>query len=76
MFELNFIDEKTSLEGKKFIFVTALLDFPITLSGDLASPFLNSTKYYFPSLSISSLSFSDNALTTESPTPCRPPDTL
>ena len=36
----------------------------------------SSTKYFFPSLSISSLSFSDKALTTETPTPCKPPDTL
>ena len=47
-----------------------------TLSGAFAFPFLNSIKYFFPSLSISSLRFSDNALTTDTPTPCKPPDIL
>ena len=37
---------------------------------------LISIKYFFPSLFISNSSFSDNALTTETPTPCSPPETL
>ena len=38
--------------------------------------FLNSIKYFFPSLLISNSNFSDKALTTETPTPCKPPETL
>ena len=33
-------------------------------------------KYFFSSLLISNSNFSDNALTTDTPTPCNPPDTL
>ena len=69
-------DEKISLEGKKVIWVPDCLDFPTTFKGALASPFLNSTKYFFPSLLISNSNFSDNAFTTETPTPCNPPETL
>ena len=36
----------------------------------------NSIKYFFPSLLISNFNFSDNALTTDTPTPCKPPETL
>ena len=50
MLELNFIEEKISFEGKKVISVPVSFDFPISLSGDFASPFLNSIKYFFPSL--------------------------
>ena len=46
MFELNFVDEKISFEGKKFIFVPVLLDLPITLRGNFALPFINSMKYF------------------------------
>ena len=67
---LNFIEEKISFDGRKVICVPVFLDFPITLSGFFASPLINSIKYFLPSLSISSSSFSDKALTTETPTPC------
>ena len=40
--ELNFIDEKISLEGKKVICVPLFFDFPTTFSGDFASPFSTS----------------------------------
>jgi hypothetical protein len=69
IFALNFIDEKISLDGRKVIFVPVSLDFPISLRGFTASPSLNSMKYFFPSLFISNSNFSDNALTTETPTP-------
>ena len=39
-------------------------------------PSLNSIKYSFFSLNIVSVNFSDKALTTETPTPCNPPETL
>ena len=74
--ELNFVEEKISFEGRKFITVPLFFDFPINLRGLTESPFLNSIKYFFPSLSIVSFNFSDKALTTETPTPCSPPETL
>ena len=58
------------------ISVPVSFDFPIILIGALASPFLNSIKYFFPSLFIPNINFSDNAFTTETPTPCNPPETL
>ena len=69
MTKLNFVDEKICLEGKKFILVPVLFEFPIALSEVLASPLTNSTKYFFPSLSMNKSSFSESALTTETPTP-------
>ena len=47
---LNFIDEKTSLDGKKQIFVPFCLLEPFFLSGLMVSPFLNNISYSFPSL--------------------------
>ena len=41
--ELNFVSEKISFEGKKFILVPVFLLLPITFKGDDALPFLNST---------------------------------
>ena len=38
-------------------------------------PFSNSASQWLPSRSISSRSRLDRALTTETPTPCRPPET-
>ena len=49
---------------------------PVTASGATASPSRNSMKCSLPSRQIVSLSQVDSALTTETPTPCRPPDTL
>ena len=72
----NLIDENISLDGKKVTWVPVSFALPITFNGDLAFPLLNSIKYFFPSLLISNFNFSDNALTTETPTPCKPPDTL
>ena len=48
--EEKFIEEKISLDGKKVICVPVSFDLPTTLSGDFASPSLNSMKYFFPSL--------------------------
>ena len=45
-------------------------------NGLIEFPSLNVISYSFPSLKIFNSSFSDNALTTETPTPCRPPETL
>ena len=76
IFGLNLIAEKISFEGKKVISVPLFLDLPTIFIGDFASPFLNSIKYFLPSLLISNCNFSDKALTTDTPTPCKPPDTL
>ena len=70
------MEEKISFEGKKVICVPEFFDFPTTFKADFAFPFLNSIKYFFPSLLISNSNFSDNALTTDTPTPCNPPETL
>ena len=76
IFELNSVEEKIFFEGKKVICVPVSFDFPIIFNGAFASPSLNSIKYFFSSLEISSFNFSDNAFTTETPTPCKPPETL
>ena len=76
MFALNFIEEKTSFDGKKVIFVPVSFDLPIAFNGDFASPFLNSIKNFFPSLLISNCNYADKAFTTETPTPGNPPETL
>ena len=73
---LNFTDEKISLEGKKFILVPLFFVFPIFFNGLTVFPFSNLISYSFPSLKIFSLSSLDNAFTTETPTPCKPPETL
>ena len=49
---------------------------PIFLRGFIDLPSLNNISYSFPSLKILSSRFSDNALTTETPTPCNPPETF
>ena len=73
---LNFIDEKISFDGEKVILVPNSFDLPIIFKGYFASPLLNSVKYFLPSLFISNSNFSDKALTTDTPTPCKPPETL
>ena len=49
---------------------------PTTLSGATTSPWANSTKCSRPSRQTRKTSFVDKALTTDTPTPCRPPETL
>ena len=46
VFGLNLIEEKISFEGKNVICVPVSLDLPSFLSGALASPLLNSIKYF------------------------------
>ena len=74
--KLNLTEEKTSLDGKNFICVPEFFDFPISLNGFNAFPFLNSIRYFFPPRSIINSNFSESALTTETPTPCNPPEIL
>ena len=49
---------------------------PTTASGATASPSRNSMECSWPSRQMVSFSQVDSALTTETPTPCSPPDTL
>ena len=66
--ELNSIDEKISLKVKtyscSFFFVL-----PSFFKGFIEFPSLNFISYSLPSLNILSSNFSDNAFTTETPTP-------
>ena len=39
-------------------------------------PFLKVAEYSFPFLQIVNFKYYDNALTTDTPTPCKPPETL
>ena len=48
--ELNLIDEKISLDGKKVILVPFFLVFPIFFKGFTEFPSLNLISYSFPSL--------------------------
>ena len=51
------------------------LDLPVTFNALLTIHF--QTQYYvLPSLLISKIKFSDKAFTTDTPTPCNPPETL
>ena len=76
MLALNLMFEKISFDGKKFIFVPDNLVFLTNLIEFEAFPFLKEIKYSFSSLNIVKSNFSDRALTTDTPTPCRPPETL
>ena len=52
------------------------VDVPTTCMSPCGAPRANSCRYTFPSRSTSQTSHSESALTTEIPTPCRPPETL
>ena len=49
---------------------------PVTLSEETASPRSKRISWTLPSRQIFSCSQSESAFTTDTPTPCRPPDTL
>ena len=51
-------------------------DTPIVCMSVVGSPRANSCRYTFPSRRTSATSHSESAFTTETPTPCRPPETL
>ena len=80
--KLKLISLKIFVVGRKVILVPVknwLLIFsesPITFNSLLTIPFSNSILYTLPFLFIYKFRYSDNALTTETPTPCKPPDTL
>ena len=73
---LNLIDEKICFEGKNVILVPFFFVLPNFLRGLTELPSLNLISYSLPSLKIFKSNFSDNALTTDTPTPCKPPETL
>ena len=73
---LNFTEEKICLDGKKVILVPFFFVLPIFFNGLIVFPSLNLISYSFPDLKMFKISSSDNALTTDTPTPCNPPDTL
>ena len=76
-FESKSVLVKILLSGVNVTFVPFLLStLPISFSGLTASPLLKSILYSLPSLKIFSSSLFDRALTTETPTPCKPPETL
>ncbi len=73
----NSVMVKVCFEGRNVTSVPRLSPAsPVTASGATASPSRNSMACSLPSRQIVSLSQVDSALTTETPTPCRPPDTL
>ena len=49
---------------------------PVTASGATGTPWRNSIWCTLPLRQMRSFSHSDSALTTDTPTPCRPPETL
>ncbi len=83
VFRSNSMVEKVSAEGKKVTLVpvsgSPLGRFgasPVTFRGDTASPLAKRISWILPSRQIFRSSQSDRALTTLTPTPCRPPETL
>ena len=76
---LNSVSSKTPGSGQKVTIVPrrprgegpAVSSFPLGFP-----PLANSIRWRVPSRSISSTSRRDSAFTTDTPTPCSPPDTL
>src|SRR3954470_103432 len=64
------------LEARKWTSVPRRSLRPVTLSGSTATPSRNSIWFTCPSRQIVRRSHSESAFTTDTPTPCRPPDTL
>ncbi len=62
--------------GRKWISVPVFSLFPVCVSGPSGAPFVNDISYKLPFLRILILSFVDRALTTDTPTPCNPPEIL
>ena len=75
--ESNSVREKVSGEGRKVTSVPRRsAASPTAASGASATPLVKLIAYSVPSLKILSLRETERALTTETPTPCRPPETL
>ena len=68
--------KSVSIEGKNVIFVPFFLVFPTFFKGFIELPSLNLISYSLPSLNIFNSRVSERAFTTDTPTPCKPPETL
>jgi hypothetical protein len=72
----NSVASKISASGRKVMMVpVAVVGSPL-VSSVCGTPRAYSWSQVKPSRRTSISSFSDSALTTETPTPCRPPETL
>ncbi len=67
---------KVSVAAMKWTSVPRRSVVPTTASGATGTPWRNSIWWMWPLRQILSFSHSDSALTTDTPTPCRPPETL
>ena len=74
--ELNLVEEKISFDGKNTILVPVFFVFPISFKGFKEFPSLKVIEYSLLFLKILRSNFSERALTTDTPTPCKPPETL
>ena len=72
----NLVCVNIFFEGVNVTFVPDFSLFPTFSSFVLGSPSEYSCLYFAPSLSISKTNLLLRAFTTETPTPCRPPETL
>ena len=75
----NSSSSKISRSGRNVIVVPVsflLSVLPAAIRSVVGSPRANSWRVIFPSRRTSTLSHSDSAFTTETPTPCSPPETL
>ena len=72
----NRVSVKISVSGLKVTVVPVPFAFPTTLSFLTVSPRSNAMWWRLPSRSTQTSSFSESAFTTDTPTPCSPPDTL
>ena len=73
---LNLTAEKIFFDGRKVILVPFFFVLPIFFNGLMVFPSLNLISYSLPYLKMFSFNSSDKAFTTDTPTPCKPPDTL
>src|SRR5699024_3325420 len=73
---LNSVISNTLGSGLKCIIVPVLLLLPTSPNSDTGSPLVNSCIYSLSFLLTFTFNHSDRAFTTETPTPCNPPDTL
>ena len=72
----NSVSVKISVSGRNVTLVPAFRDLPVAWRGDTVSPREKRIRWTDPSRRTSATSSSDRAFTTETPTPCNPPETL
>jgi hypothetical protein len=70
------VSSKTSASGRNEMVVPVPFASPTTLISPCGTPRANSCRYTLPSRLTSATSHSESAFTTETPTPCNPPETL